>query len=90
LARHPDRVSAWQADAIVPAPLGTYPFGSNVLTEDLAWLESYSRRLHARRGESGGDFAAARALIAELLFLDGDEDAFLEGVGVRRLRELMA
>ncbi|HVV89103.1 MAG TPA: CoA-transferase [Solirubrobacterales bacterium] len=88
LGRHPDRVGAWQADVIVPAPLGTYPFGSNLLRDDVEWLESYAARLDAARRE-GGELAAARGIVAELLVLDGGDDAFLESAGVPRLRELL-
>jgi glutaconate CoA-transferase subunit A len=90
LARNPDRVGAWQADVIVPAPLGTYPFASNVLDDDVDLLRRYSADLQELRERSGEDWDAARAAIRRLLAVDGDENAFLAAVGVARLRELMS
>jgi glutaconate CoA-transferase, subunit A len=88
LARTPDRVSAWQADIVVSAPLGTYPFASTTLNDDLAWMVAYRELVERTRVDS--DWSALHSAVGELLALDGDDDAFLERVGVKRLRELMA
>lgn len=89
LERAPDRVYPWLGDVIVSSPLGTYPFGSNVLRDDLEWLRGYAASVRALR-TSGRDWSAVRELIAELLVLDGDDDAFLSSIGVPRLRHLMS
>ena len=88
LQQAPDRVTPWQADVVVASPLGTYPFASTVLQDDLAWLQAYMFRmadLHKR-----GDWSAVMPALTQLLRLNGDEHGFLESVGVARLRELMA
>ena len=88
LAQHPDRVSPWQADVVLVSPLGTYPFASTVLNDDVAWLKRYVDTMSELRSRDG-DSAAVSAALNTLLCLDGDDHAFLESVGVRRLRELM-
>lgn len=88
LQQAPDRVTPWHADVVVAAPLGTYPFASTAINDDLHWLKAYMADmsgLHKR-----GDWSAVRPALRELLRLEGDEHAFLESVGVARLRELLA
>ena len=87
LVRTPDRVGPWQADIVVSAPLGTYPFAGNSLNDDLTWLTAYGELVERLRAD--GDVAQLHDAIGELLVLNGDDDAFLERVGVTRLRELM-
>lgn len=87
LARHPDRVMAWAADVVVPAPLSTHPFSSTVLREDPEWLLAYGRAVtEARR--AGGPGVLRAFLDTWVRGVDG-EDGYLEQVGLRRLRELM-
>jgi len=84
----PDRVAPWQAEIVLAAPLGTYPFCSTTLQDDIAWLADYvsaMAQLHER-----GDWAAVRPALERLLRLDGDDDAFLASIGIPRLRRLMA
>lgn len=88
LSRTPDRVSPWQADIVVSAPLGTYPFASTALNDDVSWLSAYRETVERLREHD--DWQALHNAIADLLALDGDDDAFLARAGVRRLRELMA
>ena len=89
LARRPDAVAPWQADRVVAAPLGTYPFGSNVLNDDTDWLARYCDQIQSLRGAEPADWSAVARAIDALLVLNGDDDAFLGSVGVARLRELM-
>lgn len=84
----PDRVTPWHADVVVASPLGTYPFASTALQDDLPWLKAYIARMAGLHKQ--GDWAAVPPALQELLRLDGDEHAFLESVGVARLRELLA
>jgi glutaconate CoA-transferase subunit A len=86
LARHPDRVAPWAADAVVRAPLSTHPFASSALRADTAWLRSYAERVAAAR--RGGSPEELTAHLAE--WVEADEDAYLGRVGVMRLRELLA
>ena len=88
LAQAPDRVMPWQADIVVASPLGTYPFASTTLNDDPHWLNTYMKIMSNLHKE--GDWEKVRPALRSLLCLDGDGDAFLEAVGVRRLRELMA
>ncbi|MDP3138622.1 MAG: CoA-transferase [Burkholderiaceae bacterium] len=84
----PDRVAPWQAEVVVASPMGTYPFTSTLLRDDVEWLSAYvaaMSQLHAQ-----GDWSAVRPALTQLLRLDGNEHAFLESVGIARLRELMA
>ncbi|MGE0797671.1 MAG: CoA transferase subunit A [Lautropia sp.] len=83
-----DRVAPWQADIVVSAPLGTYPFAGSAIDDDLSWLSSYLETMAALHRD--GDWDRVAPTIARLLCLDGGEHAFLESVGVARLRELMA
>jgi len=87
--RHPERVSDWQADAVVVAPLGTYPFASTALNDDLAWMRAYAERVAQLRADPDREWADLRGAIHELLRLDGDDDAFLVGVGVPQLRRML-
>lgn len=88
LQRNPDRVAPWQADIVAVAPLGTFPFASTALCDDLLWLEEYGRLMTALR--RAADWNAVRPTLERLLQLEGGDDAFLEKVGVKRLRELLA
>lgn len=88
LQQAPDRVAPWQADVVVASPLGTYPFASTILQDDLAWLKAYMGSMAGLHKQ--GDWSAVRPALEQLLRLDGGEHAFLESVGVARLRELMA
>lgn len=87
LSRHPDRVMPWAADVVVPAPLSTHPFSSTALREDPEWLLAYGRAVAEAR--STGDDEVLRAFLDTWVHGVDDEDAYLERVGVRRLRELM-
>ena len=84
----PDRVDPWQADVVVAAPLGTYPFTSSVLNDDTEWLASYVAAM-ARLHQSGV-WADVRPALDTLLRLNGDDDAFLASIGLPRLRALLA
>lgn len=88
LQASPDRVAPWQADIVVAAPLGTYPFCSTALRDDVPWLEAYVSTMSALR--KAGDWGAVRPALNAMLCLDGDDHGFLERVGVRRLLELLA
>jgi glutaconate CoA-transferase subunit A len=90
LAKSPDRITPWRADAVVVAPLGTYPFASTALSDDIAWMSDYCARVDQARADPDGDWADLRATIGDLLALDGDDDAFLERVGVAQLRRMLA
>jgi glutaconate CoA-transferase subunit A len=86
LSRHPDRVAPWAADTVVRAPLSTHPFGSSALGPDSDWLTSYVDAVGTARKAGAPDDVRA--------FLDSalgkDEDEYLDGVGLPRLRQLMA
>jgi glutaconate CoA-transferase subunit A len=88
LLKSPDRVAPWQAEMILSAPLGTYPFCSTALRDDVEWLQGYVAAM-ARLYEAG-NWDAVRPALADLLELDGDDDAFLQSAGVQRLRNLLA
>ena len=70
LGRSPDRVAPWQADVVIAAPLGTHPFASTSLIDDLSWLTHYVSTMAALRKQ--GDWNAVphpvRGPAAELDF----------------------
>jgi glutaconate CoA-transferase subunit A len=88
LALNPDRVSAWQADVVVVSPLGTFPFASSAIKDDLDWMQEFVSAVTAAR-KQGAAWEFARDLIADRLHLNGDDHSLLESVGVARLRGLM-
>jgi hypothetical protein len=86
LTRKPDRVAPWAADIVVRAPLSTHPFASSALRADNAWLGMYADAVATAR--KAGATADVAAFLSEAL--GADEDDYLAGVGLRRLRELLA
>lgn len=88
LSADPERVAPWQADVVLCAPMGTYPFASNLLSDDLEWLQAYMVQMEALR--RAGDPTKVDQALADLLCLGGDDDAFLARAGLSRLRRLMA
>ena len=84
----PDRVAPWQAEVVLHAPMGTYPFTSNVLNDDLPWLAQYASSMAALHKQ--GEWAAVAPALQQLLRLRGDDSAFLESIGRARLQELSA
>jgi glutaconate CoA-transferase subunit A len=88
LARQPDRVAPWAADQVVVAPLSTHPFGSPALAPDVDWLLSYVDAVD--RARKYDDVRLVNGFLDEWIRAIDDEDGYLERVGVRRLRELMA
>ena len=87
LSRHPDRVLPWAADVLVRAPLSTHPFSSTALRVDDQWIRAYADAVGRARETSDPD--GLRAFV-DAWIVDGGEDAYLEKVGIARLRELMA
>jgi glutaconate CoA-transferase, subunit A len=87
LSRHPDRVMPWSAEIVVRAPLSTHPFASSALQVDEAWILAYAEAVTGAR--KAGDPARVEAYFDEWIRDVGGEDAYLEKVGLRRLRELM-
>lgn len=88
LALTPDRVAPWSADVVVAAPLGTHPFGGSLMREDAAWLTGYVETVRRARDQAAPD--VLEAFIAAWAREPAGEDAYLEKVGIARLRELMA
>jgi glutaconate CoA-transferase, subunit A len=87
LSRHPDRVMPWAADIVVRAPLSTHPFSSTALRVDDRWILEYSGEVTAAR--KAQDPARLQAFLDAWVRNVPDEDAYLEKVGLARLRELM-
>jgi acyl CoA:acetate/3-ketoacid CoA transferase alpha subunit len=88
LARHPDRVIPWVADIIVPAPLSTHPFTGPQIKVDEQWIRHYASAVSEARRR--GDESSLARFFDEWVREPADEDAYLERVGMARLRELMA
>ncbi len=88
LQASPDRVAPWQVEVVVASPMGTYPFGSTLLNDDVPWLAAYVAAM-AQLHEAG-EWSAVRPGLQKLLQLDGDDHAFLAQAGLPRLRELMS
>lgn len=88
LARNPDRVMPWAADVIVRAPLSTHPFASSALRPDGDWIAAYAGTVaEARKAD---DPAHLEAFMDAWVRDVSSEDGYLEKVGMRRLRKLMA
>jgi glutaconate CoA-transferase subunit A len=87
LARHPERVVPWGADIVVRSPLSTHPFGGAGLRPDADWLRSYVDVVTKARATRAPDLL--EAFLTEWIHDRRDEDAYLDHVGMRRLRELL-
>jgi glutaconate CoA-transferase subunit A len=88
IARFPDRVVPWGADTVVREPLSTHPFSGSSLTADGSWIDAYAGTVGAAR--AAGDRSALDAFLDEWVREVDGEDGYLEKVGVRRLRGLIA
>lgn len=88
LARHPERVVPWGADAVVVSPLSTHPFGGSGLAVDEDWLRTYADVVAKARG--AGDRGLLDAFLDDWIRDLPDEDAYFERVGMARLRRLLS
>lgn len=87
LARFPDRVVPWAADVVVCEPWGTHPFASSSIRPDEEWLREYVAVVTAARQRD--DHTMLDTWLDRWIRHPVDEHAYMERIGVRRLRELV-
>jgi glutaconate CoA-transferase, subunit A len=82
IRQRPELTMHWRDTSVVRAPFGTHPYSSGSMTSDEEHLRTF-----VKAGREGG--AALESYLKDHIRGPGDENGYLETVGIRRLVSLM-